>query len=302
VCEDRPVASSRPQEITVAHTIIVGYDGRAGGRAALELALRSADVRADAEIVVVTADSVGDSHQPAVRAVEAALLEAAEERLASARERAGDRAGVSFEVVRASSPAAALHRRAEELGAALIVVGESHLGVLGRIAAGSITEQVLHAAPCAVAVAPHGYAPVAEGAPRIGAAYSRSAEAGLAIDAAVEAARLTGGTLRLIHVIGTELLWYFGAVGSQTLQEVRDGFVAEMRERAEAIDGVEVEVEVVEGDAAIELGRAGEHLDLLVLGSRGYGPVRRVLLGSVSAKAVRHVRCPMLIVPRGTGE
>jgi hypothetical protein len=37
---------------------------------------------------------------------------------------------------------------------------------------------------------------------------------------------------------------------------------------------------------------------LLVLGSRGYGPVRRVLLGSVSGELVRGAACPVLVVPR----
>jgi len=284
----------------VANTIIVGYDGRAGGRAALELALRSAELRPGTRIAVVTADSVGESRQRALRAIEAALLEAAEERLAPARQRLGDRPDTTFEVVRASSPASALHRRAEELGADLIIVGESHLGTLGRVAAGSITEQTLHAAPCAVAVAPHGYD--AETARRkdlvYGAAYSRSPESEAAVDRAAELARLAGARLRLINVIGTELLWYFGQTGAETLQTLRDELAAELRERGARIEGVEVDVEVVEGDPAAELGRIGEHLDLLVLGSRGYGPVRRVILGSVSSRAVRHVRCPMLVLPR----
>ena len=40
-------------------------------------------------------------------------------------------------------------------------------------------------------------------------------------------------------------------------------------------------------------------LDLLVIGSRGYGPVRRTLLGGVSAEVTRTSACPVLVVPRG---
>jgi nucleotide-binding universal stress UspA family protein len=42
--------------------------------------------------------------------------------------------------------------------------------------------------------------------------------------------------------------------------------------------------------------------DLLVCGSRGYGPVRRVLLGGVSSRVVRHSKVPILVTPRGEGE
>jgi nucleotide-binding universal stress UspA family protein len=41
--------------------------------------------------------------------------------------------------------------------------------------------------------------------------------------------------------------------------------------------------------------------DLLVAGSRGYGPVRRVLLGSVSTQLVHQAHCPVLVVPRPSG-
>jgi nucleotide-binding universal stress UspA family protein len=43
---------------------------------------------------------------------------------------------------------------------------------------------------------------------------------------------------------------------------------------------------------------AAEGADLLVLGSRGYGPVKRVLLGSVSTSVVNSASCPLMIVPR----
>jgi nucleotide-binding universal stress UspA family protein len=42
-----------------------------------------------------------------------------------------------------------------------------------------------------------------------------------------------------------------------------------------------------------------EDVDLLFCGSRGCGPVRRVLLGGVSARLVRRARSPLVVVPRG---
>jgi len=38
--------------------------------------------------------------------------------------------------------------------------------------------------------------------------------------------------------------------------------------------------------------------DVLVCGSRGYGPARRVLLGGVSSRLLRHARLPVIVVPR----
>jgi Universal stress protein family len=45
---------------------------------------------------------------------------------------------------------------------------------------------------------------------------------------------------------------------------------------------------------------ASENLDLLVMGSRAYGPVRAVMLGGVSRQVIARAACPVLILPRGT--
>jgi nucleotide-binding universal stress UspA family protein len=55
----------------------------------------------------------------------------------------------------------------------------------------------------------------------------------------------------------------------------------------------------LDGDPASELTReCAEGVDLLVVGSRGYGPLARVLLGSVSRKVVQDAPCPVLVVRR----
>ena len=59
------------------------------------------------------------------------------------------------------------------------------------------------------------------------------------------------------------------------------------------------EIVVADGGPAEQLADASRQLDLLVVGSRRYGPLRRVLLGSVSSALIERVHCPMLIVPRG---
>jgi nucleotide-binding universal stress UspA family protein len=69
---------------------------------------------------------------------------------------------------------------------------------------------------------------------------------------------------------------------------------------AELGDEVPVEVDAyAEDDPAEVLLRVSEHLDLLACGSRGYGPVRAVLLGGVSRRVAAEARCPVIVLPRG---
>jgi nucleotide-binding universal stress UspA family protein len=56
--------------------------------------------------------------------------------------------------------------------------------------------------------------------------------------------------------------------------------------------------EIVPGRPAEELARCSADLDLLIVGSRSYGPVRRLLLASTSARLAREASCPVFIVPR----
>ena len=67
------------------------------------------------------------------------------------------------------------------------------------------------------------------------------------------------------------------------------------------LDGdVPVEVDAFVEEPAEVLIRVSEHLDLLVCGSRAYGPLRAVLLGGVSRRVTADARCPVIVLPRGT--
>jgi nucleotide-binding universal stress UspA family protein len=73
-----------------------------------------------------------------------------------------------------------------------------------------------------------------------------------------------------------------------------EGLVAEARELA---PGIEVRGELVEGPPAQGLLDAARTADLLVVGSRGLGGFKSLLLGSVSQRVVHHAPCPIVIVP-----
>lgn len=62
--------------------------------------------------------------------------------------------------------------------------------------------------------------------------------------------------------------------------------------------GVEIERVFVEGPAAAGLIEEAAAADLLVVGTRGHGGFRGLLLGSVSQQCAHHAPCPIVIVPK----
>jgi nucleotide-binding universal stress UspA family protein len=53
------------------------------------------------------------------------------------------------------------------------------------------------------------------------------------------------------------------------------------------------------GDPGDFLIAASENVDLLICGSRGYGPTRAVLLGGVSRRVTSEAHCPVIVLSRG---
>lgn len=67
--------------------------------------------------------------------------------------------------------------------------------------------------------------------------------------------------------------------------------------RTAVLGAPDVAETVVVGDAADHLVEASRHADLLVIGTRGHGPVVGAVLGSVAAKCLRHAECPVVVIP-----
>lgn len=275
-------------------TIVVGFDGLSQGVDALQLALALADETTELIACCVYPAEVGDHGT--------AKQDDAERRLRVARELLADRPNTGFTVRAAFSAGAGLHEEAEESKADLLVVGSSHRGPVGRVVPGSVTRQALHAAPCAVAVAPlwlQSEADLAFG--EIGVAYDGGAASETALERAAALARERSGRLHVVTVIeslGTK--WSSAWVWPPPPDEgVRDVVESEARAAlAKAGAGVEGSIEVVEGPAVHELVLATARLDLLIVGSRGYGPVGRTLLGTVSGDVAEAAACPVIVVPR----
>ncbi|MBX5442034.1 MAG: universal stress protein [Solirubrobacteraceae bacterium] len=277
--------------------IVVGIDAHDPSRdaAALGAALAGA---AGAELVLVHvhpidpfADALAyraDGEDP-LRAEAEALLRRAAEAAAPLAPRTL--------TIAAASAVGGLHRVAAREGAELLVVGSSHRGRLGRTLLGGHTERALAGAPCPVAVAPRGLAGSGWSPRQVVAAFDGSDEAHEALALARRLAARAGARLKLVGVaVGPLDRWEYQY--TPDWREVEQRREAELRDRLrdEAGEGADVELRL--GDAAEQLLDVAAEADLLVLGSRGYGPVRRVLLGSVSGRVVRDAPCPVIVVPR----
>ena len=128
-----------------------------------------------------------------------------------------------------------------------------------------------------------------------------SREAQLAAATAADLARRTDSELHLIHVGEVPVVYH----------PERHGYRAEYEEHErEAQQLLEAQVErmkatgVTVAQAHLRMGRADEEIvvlaeelgaDLIAMGGRGLGGVRRALMGSVSDSVVRHAHCPVLI-------
>jgi nucleotide-binding universal stress UspA family protein len=189
-----------------------------------------------------------------------------------------------------ASSARGLHAMAERHHADLIVVG------------GDVAADTVHAAPCAVAVAPRGYGLRDAVLGRIGVGCDGGAESLGALALARRIAHEAGGALRAYTVVSPPLpMWPATAD-----EPVRPEVDAAARRRGRARLGAALaqigEHEVgypIVGSPATELIRRSGHLDLLVVGSRSHGPLRRLILGSTSRRLVHEAACPVLVLPRG---
>jgi len=200
------------------------------------------------------------------------------------------------------SPARVLHDAAVEYDALLVVVGSTHRGPLGRVAPGTTAERLMHGAPCPVVIVPAGLG--SEWSPnRIAAGFVDLEDGHGALRAAAALSRAVGTELRAITAVElaagrTAAVAPYGAGGQEESRAVAK------RELDAALGqlptGVRARGEVVVAPPADALVELSEDVDLLVCGSRGYGPLRAVLMGSVSHALIRKARCPVVVVPRGT--
>jgi nucleotide-binding universal stress UspA family protein len=219
-------------------------------------------------------------------------------------ERVVERDGGELKIIHVEkgSPSDALQALAEKGEADLIVLGSTHHAHLGSVSPGSVAEHLLHGARCRLVIAPKGYGQADHSQDRLRVAavgFNGMAESFAALDEAARLATKFGGSLRVIGVAtpvpatGAGAAAQAGAEAGPDFQTQLNDAVAQFPPELRALAVFE------RGDPVQKLLEAAEMgVDLLLLGSRGFGPVMRLLIGSVSSRVIREAPCPVLVVPR----
>jgi nucleotide-binding universal stress UspA family protein len=270
------------------HHVIVAFDGSERSVDALALAQRLTDpagVLTLACVVPGTRWHVG----PQVHRADGPVPEELAGMFATAR--AGIRVGtrVRERAPVAASPARGLTELAEAEGADLIVIGSSQHGSAGHIRLERTAGRLLQGAPCAVAIAPAGLRESADFR-HVGVAYDGSPEARAALAAAYEVAARAGSAVSLFYAVPEFEPDALDARhhAETALDEAADSAPAGVNPRTVLLRG---------GAPAIRAACDGV-VDLLVTGSRGYGPLKRALAGSVSEALTEGAAHAVVVVPR----
>ncbi|GAA1769722.1 universal stress protein [Kocuria aegyptia] len=292
----------------MAEQVVVGYDGSGNSERALDWAIQETGALAgELKVVVAMGRPVAvdpSLYGPFLEAIE----EEADKVAAAAVSRARD-AGVPVAAVVERGDAAGVLVHESEGAAALVLGRRGRRGVRGRL--GSVTAAAAAHAKCPVIVLPDRWDPQARTgrgavgafAGRVVVGVDRLGRDNPAVRAAGRYAARHGEGLALISVVPEALTMPTGsadldrAVREQLTEPARslvDQVAESVREDHPDLD---VEAYVFSGLPADQLVRAGRSAELVVLGSRGYGGFRGLLMGSVSQAVLAEGEGPVMVVP-----
>ncbi len=211
--------SAVAEPATRRHTVLVGVDGRVGGLDATALA---ADLAGEKDAIVLVSLAVAgplatsyvdpDLSAEARRSCTAHLATAQDLLDLRAGARA-DRCGVAEA---ARTVATGLATVARDRHADLLVIGSSHYGAPGRIVGLNDVRATLRSAPCALAVAPHGYAYHPPELRRITVAWDGTPQADAAVDVAALLAERLGADRRVMDIRPSQHLRDLAEVARET--------------------------------------------------------------------------------------
>lgn len=197
------------------------------------------------------------------------------------------------------NPAKALKRRALETNADLIVLGAAAKSGFDRVVIGDVARGVLHGAPCPVLDVARSHGSAATKPQVIGVAYDRSAEAVQALHVAIGIARDIGARLEIVEALDVSPS---PAIWGYTVTEYLDSLVGPEHERMKAMADqlvVPATGAAVRGQTHRVLRELSTRVDLVICGSRTWGPAGRISFGSAADRLIHNAPCPVLVVPRG---
>ncbi len=283
--------------------VLIAYDGSPQGEDALGFGRRITEVLDAAPVVTMVI--AHPRHGTDEREFDDAVTEYCKPFFAKAQERM-DEIKVKPAPVVNDSPAAGIYEMADWEKPSVIVIGSTRHGTAGHVQVGTVGGSLLSGVHCSVAVAPRGYTNGKSGLARIGIAVDGGSEGWRALTAASNLAEQADAQLRILSVMGEPHYVLGGLLSPLNAEEYREFKEKEWEHIYEeaagrVADGVDTEPQLLHGDPAEALSEAAGDLDLLILGSRGYGPVKGTVLGSVSARVMAAAPTPVLVVPRGAG-
>lgn len=208
----------------------------------------------------------------------------------------GDASGVELRAI-CERPARALLEASAE--AELLVVGARGLGGFRGLLLGSVSQHVLHHATVPVAVVRAGPGHPAGQRERIVAAFDGSEPARQALRFALDEGRARQAEVVVVHVWHPIYLAMAPVSALDLYEEESRQLLDSALEEADG-SGLPVPIQrVSEGGspAAVILEQAAD-ADLVVMGSRGRGGFKGLLLGSVASQVTHHAPCPVIVVPQ----
>lgn len=189
----------------------------------------------------------------------------------------------------------------------LLVVGSSRRGEPGEVRIAGRTRQLIADLGCALAVAPRGLSDRGDFAfRRIGVGYDGGPEAQVALAAAAKIAAGCGAELIVrgvtddrIPSLGWPSVWMGEIIESwKEMMDAEEATLHRELEEALAEFGITGTIELERGRPATALQALSGEVDLLVIGSRRWGPLARLVLGGTGERLVHGARCSLLVVPR----
>ena len=291
--------------------IMVALDGSDHALVALEyvacLALTASDeviLVSVAETEPVPAKALRRQHgrhlSLLLEATWAAKRASAQRTLERGQDRLGEWQAPVTQVIRSGHPVKAIAGLVGELAADLLVLGPRGRGQLEALLLGSVTQSLLGLARCPVLVArqpvdpPHRVILATDGSPHADAATRVLAAFPLADDATIDVVTVVPPWTPPDHDGAAD---GYSALLAAQMGLAHDGATAAVE--ALTAWGWAAQVSMRAGDPGREIAEAARttHANLVVVGARGLGRVRGLLLGSVSRRVAATAPCSVLVVP-----